>query len=125
MIALVAVIHIIVCMTLVTVVLLQQGKGADVGAVFGGSSQTVFGAGGAGNLLTKITWGCAIIFYTTSIILAYTSTRRATGSIFEGGHVAIPAAPAGKTGTPALPHGTGTPAAGAHPLTPSTPGGGK
>jgi preprotein translocase subunit SecG len=125
MIALVVVIHVIVCMTLVTVVLLQQGKGADVGAVFGGSSQTVFGAGGAGNLLTKITWGCAIIFFTTSIILAYTSTRRATGSIFEGGHVAIPAALAGKTGTPTLPHGTGSPAAGAHPVTPSTPGGGK
>ncbi|MGH7839037.1 MAG: preprotein translocase subunit SecG, partial [Candidatus Binataceae bacterium] len=84
MIALVVVIHILVCLTLVTVVLLQQGKGADVGAVFGGSSQTVFGSSGAGNLLTKVTWGCAIVFFTTSLILAYASTRRATGSIFEG-----------------------------------------
>src|SRR5579863_4034000 len=115
MIALVVVIHIFVCLTLVTVVLLQQGKGADVGAVFGGSSQTVFGASGAGNLLTKITWGCAIIFFTTSIVLAYTSTRRATGSIFEGGHVTIPVVPGGKAGAPALPHVTGAPAAGAHP----------
>jgi preprotein translocase subunit SecG len=122
MIALVVVIHIIVCLTLVTVVLLQQGKGADVGAVFGGSSQTVFGAGGAGNLLTKITWVCAIIFFSTSIILAYTSTRRATGSIFEGGHVTLPAAPSGKLGAPRASPATGLPVSGAHPVTPSTPG---
>src|SRR3981189_1432921 len=89
-------IHIIVCIAMCIIILLQQGKGADVGAVFGGSSQTVFGASGAGNLLTKVTWGCALIFFTTSLILAYTSTRRATGSIFEGGHVTIPVTPARK-----------------------------
>ena len=49
------VVHIIVCIALVIVVLLQQGKGADVGAVFGGSSQTVFGAGGASSPLFKLT----------------------------------------------------------------------
>jgi preprotein translocase subunit SecG len=124
MIALIVVIHIIVCLTLVTVVLLQQGKGADVGAVFGGSSSTVFGASGAGNLLTKITWGCAIVFFTTSLLLAYASTRRATGSIFEGGHVTIPVAPASKTAAPALPPISGAPAAN-HPAAPSTPSGSK
>ncbi|MGA2411849.1 MAG: preprotein translocase subunit SecG [Candidatus Binataceae bacterium] len=77
-------IHIAVCVTLIIVVLLQQGKGADVGAVFGGSSQTVFGASGAGNLLTKVTWAAAVVFFSTSIFLAYTSTRHVTGSIFEG-----------------------------------------
>jgi preprotein translocase subunit SecG len=77
-------IHIIVCITMIIVVLLQQGKGADVGAVFGGYSSTVFGASGAGNLLTKVTWGCAVLFFSTSIFLAYTSTRRVTNSIFEG-----------------------------------------
>jgi preprotein translocase subunit SecG len=122
MIALVVVIHIIACLTLVTVVLLQQGKGADVGAVFGGSSQTVFGASGAGNLLTKITWGCAIVFFATSLVLAYTSTRRATGSIFEGGHVTIPIAPAPKAAAPALPV-TAAPAN--HAAAPSTPSGSK
>jgi len=124
MIALVVVIHVIACLTLVTVVLLQQGKGADVGAVFGGSSQTVFGASGAGNLLTKITWGCAIIFFATSLVLAYTSTRRATGSIFEGGHVTIPIAPATRAAAPAPPPVTGTVPAN-HPAAPSTPGGNK
>src|SRR5262249_43674222 len=76
-------VHIVVCITMVIVVLLQQGKGADVGAVFGGSSSTVFGASGAGNFLTKMTWGCAGVFFSTSIFFAYTSTRRVTGSIFE------------------------------------------
>jgi preprotein translocase subunit SecG len=118
MIALVVTIHIVVCLTLVTVVLLQQGKGADVGAVFGGSSQTIFGSSGAGNLLTKVTWGCAIIFFTTSIILAYTSTRRATGSIFEGGRVTLPVAPVGKPALPVKPPATGAPAPGNHPVTP-------
>jgi preprotein translocase subunit SecG len=124
MIALVVVIHIIACLTLVTVVLLQQGKGADVGAVFGGSSSTVFGASGAGNLLTKITWGCAIVFFATSLVLAYTSTRRATGSIFEGGHVTIPVAPTPKAAAPALPPVTGAAPAN-HPAAPATPSGGK
>ena len=65
------------------IILLQQGKGAEVGAVFGGSSQTVFGASGAGNALTKATWALAIIFFTTSIFLALASARRVTGSIFD------------------------------------------
>jgi len=65
------------------IILLQQGKGADVGAVFGGSSQTVFGASGAGNALTKTTWLLAAIFFSTSIFLAYASARRVTGSIFD------------------------------------------
>ena len=99
MVTAVVAIHIIVCITMVIVVLLQQGKGADVGAVFGGSSSTVFGASGAGNLLTKITWGCAVLFFSTSIFLAYTSTPRVTGSIFEG-RAGFPAqaAPSSKSG---------------------------
>jgi preprotein translocase subunit SecG len=98
MIAAVVAIHIVVCITMVIIVLLQQGKGADVGAVFGGSSSTVFGASGAGNLLTKLTWGCALLFFSTSIFLAYASTRRISGSIFEG-RTALPpkAAPLSKT----------------------------
>ncbi len=93
-----------VCITMVMIVLLQQGKGADVGAVFGGSSSTVFGASGAGNFLTKITWSCAVIFCITSLFLAHASARRVTGSIFEG-HVALPSqsAPAGKSAPVTLP----------------------
>ena len=84
MITAVIVVHVLVCISIVVVVLLQQGKGADIGAVFGGSSQTVFGASGAGNILTKLTYGLAAVFFATSLMLAYTSTRRATGSIFNG-----------------------------------------
>jgi preprotein translocase subunit SecG len=122
MIALVVVIHILVCVTLIGVVLLQQCKGADVGAVFGGSSQTVFGASGAGNLLTKVTGICAIIFFTTSLILAYSSTRRATGSIFEGGvRVPLKNLPPGNVGAPLTSPLPGSKPVGANlPMGPST-----
>jgi preprotein translocase subunit SecG len=83
MVSVVISIHVIVCVTLCIIILLQQGKGADIGAVFGGSSQTVFGAGGAGNALTKATWSLAAIFFATSIFLALASARRVTGSIFD------------------------------------------
>ena len=76
-------IHVIVCVALCVVVLLQQGKGADIGAVFGGSSQTVFGASGAGNALTKTTWALAVLFFASSMFLAFASARRVSGSIFD------------------------------------------
>lgn len=70
MISLVLGIHMLLCCSLVGLVLLQQGKGAGMGAAFGGAnSQTVFGAAGAGNVLTKITTSIAICFMITSIIL--------------------------------------------------------
>ncbi len=98
-------IHISVCVVLVVIILLQQGKGADVGAVFGGSSSTVFGSSGAGNAMTKATWALATVFFATSIFLAYSSTQRATGSIFSGSAAqtrsVMPAAPAGKVAVPA------------------------
>ncbi|MDO8431873.1 MAG: preprotein translocase subunit SecG [Candidatus Binatus sp.] len=83
MVTVVITIHVIVCFALCITILLQHGKGADIGAVFGGSSQTVFGAGGAGNALTKATWSLAAIFFATSIFLALSSARRVTGSIFD------------------------------------------
>ena len=86
MVSAVIAIHVLVCIALTVVILLQQGKGADIGAVFGGSSQTVFGASGAGNALTQTTWVLAGLFFITSLFLAYSSTQRVTGSIFGGGH---------------------------------------
>ena len=66
------VLHIMACAVLVLVVLLQRGKGSDVGAALGGGgSNTVFGSRGAGNFLTKLTTGSAIIFMVTSLSLAY------------------------------------------------------
>jgi preprotein translocase subunit SecG len=83
MLSLVVTVHVIACVALTIVILLQHGKGADIGAVFGGSSQTVFGASGAGNALTKATWTLAAIFFATSIFLAFSSARRVSGSIFD------------------------------------------
>ncbi len=67
-------VHVLVCLALVGIVLLQHGKGADIGSTFGGgASQTVFGSRGAGNFLTKLTTGFAIIFMMTSLTLSYFS----------------------------------------------------
>jgi preprotein translocase subunit SecG len=124
MVSIVISVHVIVCVSLAVIILLQQGKGADIGAVFGGSSQTVFGASGAGNALTKATWSLAAIFFATSIFLALASARRVTGSIFDrpfssGPSSVMPAtkqvpknaAPAAPAPVNQNPAGSGTPAA--------------
>ena len=77
------VIHTIVCLFLVCIVLLQHGKGADIGASFGGSSQSLFGTEGPIPLLNKITTFAAIIFMGTSITLAYISAHKSTGSVMS------------------------------------------
>ena len=81
MIILVTTIHIIACIILVLVVLLQAGKGADMGAVFGGASSTIFGSSGAGNFLTRLTTGAAIVFMTTSLTLTYFGTHGSHSTI--------------------------------------------
>ncbi len=63
-------------------VLVQKGKGADIGAAFGGASQTVFGPRGAQSFLSKLTTGAAIIFMITSLTLAFTTAKKS--SIMEG-----------------------------------------
>ncbi|MBI5248278.1 MAG: preprotein translocase subunit SecG [Desulfomonile tiedjei] len=69
-------IHVVVCIALILIILLQSGKGADIGAAFGGgSSQTVFGSTGATPFLSKVTIGAAVAFMVTSIILTYFSGR--------------------------------------------------
>jgi preprotein translocase subunit SecG len=68
------IIHIFVCLVLMFVVLLQQGKGGGMGSAFGGASAQVFGGSGAGNILTRATAICAGIFMLTSVTLAYMSS---------------------------------------------------
>src|SRR4030042_1875659 len=69
---LIIVLHVIVCVALIMIVLLQTGKGADMGAAFGGGpSQTLFGTTGASTFLSKATTAAAIIFMLTSLSLAY------------------------------------------------------
>jgi preprotein translocase subunit SecG len=70
-------VHVLAALVMIVVVLLQQGKGADIGAAFGaGSSQTLFGSRGAGNFLTKMTTAFVMIFMLTSISLSYLTTPR-------------------------------------------------
>src|SRR6185295_13037086 len=77
------VLHVMVSIVLIVVVLLQHGKGADIGAVFGGgASSTVFGSRGAGNFLTKLTTGSALVFMVTSLSLAYLN-KSGSHDIFE------------------------------------------
>ncbi len=78
------ILHVIVCFVLVVIVLLQRGKGADLGAAFGGgASQTVFGARGAESFLGKLTQIAALVFMFTSISLAYLTSERFRGSHIE------------------------------------------
>lgn len=88
--AIISVIHVIVCLFLVVIVLLQHGKGADIGATFGGGN-TVFGSEGPVPMLNKITTGAAIIFMVTSIGLAYISAKSETGSVMQNAVVTTPA----------------------------------
>lgn len=79
------VVHIIGALLLVLVVLLQAGKGAAMGSGLGaGSSQTMFGSSGAGNFLTKLTAGLAILFMITSLTLATLSSKKESRSVMQG-----------------------------------------
>jgi preprotein translocase subunit SecG len=76
------VVHVLIALAIVGLVLLQQGKGADMGASFGaGSSQTVFGGVGGGNMLTKATAVLAASFFATSFALAIVAKNIASESI--------------------------------------------
>jgi len=75
------IVHVIVCLFLIGIVLLQHGKGADIGATFGGSSQSLFGTEGPVPLLNKVTTLSAVIFMVTSVALAYISSQGDSGSV--------------------------------------------
>ena len=73
---LVTVLHVVVCIILILVVLLQAGKGASMGAAFGGSSQTIFGSTGPETFLGKMTTIVATVFMITSLALSYAATHK-------------------------------------------------
>lgn len=120
MFGLVLVIHIVLCLALVGIVLLQQGKGADMGAAFGSTSSSVFGASGAGNVLVRATTGVAIGFMVTSVLLVrlyasidplqaqldaqggqpLNSAERLKGSVLGENPIDAPAPPVEAQGTP-------------------------
>jgi len=113
-------IHVLACLFLIVVVLLQTGKGADMGAVFGGGSQTLFGSSGAGNFLTKLTTGTAIAFMLTSLILTWGASRSPSSGLLE--RLPAPAAETQPVPPPSAPEGApATPPA--NPPAEGAPGG--
>lgn len=103
------ILHVLMCFAIIAIVLLQSGKGADIGSAFGGAgSQAVFGSMGTPTLLGKVTTAVAIVFTLTSFSLALLGGERA-GSVVREPTTAAPAAPA--------PAGPASPA----PATPTTP----
>jgi preprotein translocase subunit SecG len=107
---LVILIHVIACVALIVIVLLQQGKGASMGAAFGGSSQTLFGSAGATPFLGKVTTGVAVVFMLTSLLLGFFSGRMGGGSLVQPSATETPVqeAPAQPGQTPDQTSGNGS-----------------
>jgi len=97
--------HYIICFVLIMMILLQAGKGADIGAVFGGASQTMFGSRGPATFLNKLTVGVAMGFLVTSIALAHVAKSRSDSSVLDRAPQteAAPATPAEAPATPEAP----------------------
>jgi preprotein translocase subunit SecG len=114
------IVHVLACFAIIGIVLLQSGKGADIGSAFGGAgSQAVFGSMGTPTLLGKITTGIAIVFTVTSFTLAILGGERASSVVREAAPPPSSApAPAGVT--PAAPAGP-APTVPAAPATPAAP----
>ncbi len=103
---LITLVHVIVCIFLIIVVLLQSGKSADIAGTFGGmGSQTAFGPRGAATVLSKATTTSAILFMVTSISLVWLSSRHTTHSVITGqpiktqnqpAPIPVPVTPAGQ-----------------------------
>jgi preprotein translocase subunit SecG len=88
---LITVLHVLAAFSLILTVLLQAGKGAAMGSgLGGGSSQTMFGSSGAGNFLTKLTTGIAILFMVTSLTLATISNKSKSTSVIQSVEEAVP-----------------------------------
>src|SRR5690349_8569983 len=102
MVTLITIVHVFVCLFLITVVLLQSGKSGDIAAAFGGmGSQTAFGPRGAATVLTKATTWCAIIFMLTSITLSVLGTRKSgPASVLQGLKSSAPASQPAKPAPP-------------------------
>jgi preprotein translocase subunit SecG len=98
----VVIIHVIVSLALIFIVLLQHGKGAGIGAAFGGSSQTVFGSTGAAPFLAKLTAVAAILFMCTSLALTFLGRQQAP-SVMQGAGRPAATEPAPAKPTPPTP----------------------
>lgn len=99
-------IHILIAFVLIVLVLLQQGKGADAGANFGGgsSSQSVFGSRGSANFLSRTTAVMATLFFITSLSLAYIASKEVKGYKSVVSEQAAPAPREERADTPIVPN---------------------
>ena len=115
------ILHLLVCFLMIAAILLQAGKGAEIGASFGGSSQTVFGSRGPGTFLSKVTVATAIIFMLTSLSLALLSRQEnVASSVIDVPATSGKAPPAAPSSTeapsePTSPEASGTPAESSEP----------
>lgn len=113
---LIVIVHVFICFLMIGAILLQSGKGAEIGAAFGGSSQTVFGSRGPANFLSKLTVVVAAVFMVTSLSLAILAKQRNFSSTVidmqpKSESTAPPAAPPAQPSGDSHPSGE-TPAAG-------------
>jgi preprotein translocase subunit SecG len=99
--------HLVICIALIMIVLLQTGKGSEIGAVFGSSSQTLFGSTGGSTFFGKLTAAVAIVFMITSLILASRSSRVTGDSVMKGVKPAVTAPATSEGVTPIEPAETG------------------
>ena len=110
----VIVVHVVIALAIIGLVLLQHGKGADMGSGFGGgSSGSLFGATGSANFLSRATAVLATVFFLTSLGLAYLATHKpkaAGGTVMDAVKTA-PAKPAAETQVPAAPTAPAAPPA--------------
>lgn len=95
--------HLVICIALIMIVLLQTGKGSEIGAVFGSSSQTLFGSTGGSTFFGKLTAAVAIVFMITSLILASRSSRVTGDSVMKGVKPAVTAPATSEGVTPIEP----------------------
>ncbi len=117
LVTLITILHVLVCVFLILVILLQAGKDAGMGLAFGsGGSGTVFGGRGAGSFLGKVTAACAGIFFVTSLVLSFAASYRpSVTSLADAPAPVAPAAPAAPVKNTAPAGSSAAPAAPAAP----------
>ncbi len=109
------VVQVLSALGVIVLVLLQHGKGADMGAAFGsGASGSLFGASGSANFMSRTTGGLATVFFCATLGIAMMSDRRvaATGSVMEGAAATIPGSAPGSVPVSPPASGPGSPAGG-------------
>jgi preprotein translocase subunit SecG len=109
---LILVVQMLSALAMIGLILIQHGKGADMGAAFGsGGSGSLFGATGGANFLSRTTAVLAAVFFVCTLLLAYFSNLRPTapsGSVLEGVAVTAPAAPVDSSAAAQIPGNTTT-----------------